>query len=86
MNMHYVYALKSLNNHDLYIGSSDNLRTRFNAHNKGKVKSTKSQRPWKLVYYEAYKSKKDSTKRECQLKMHAVKNELKRRLKNSLEI
>jgi putative endonuclease len=82
--MYYVYALKSLSNNDLYIGYSKDLRTRFEAHNKGKVRSTKSNKPWELVYYEAYKSKDDARKREYQLKQSCYKEDLKKRLKESL--
>jgi putative endonuclease len=84
--MYYVYALKSLMNGDLYIGYSRDLKTRFRAHNQGKVRSTKINKPWKLVYYEAYKSKSDARKREYQLKISCNKEELKKRLKRSLNI
>lgn len=56
--MYYVYALKSLRNSDLYIGYSTDLKRRYSDHNKGLVKSTKPNLPWKLVYYEAYFCKK----------------------------
>ncbi len=83
--MYYVYVLRNSRNRDVYVGYTTNLKERFRTHNLGKVKSTKPDRPWTLVYYEAYKSKLDSTKREKQLKMHAAKNELLARLKNSLK-
>jgi len=82
--MYYVYALKSEKNDDLYIGSCNDLGVRFKQHNCGEVQSTKGYRPWVLVYYEAYRSKRDSGIREKRLKMHAAKNELKERLKFSL--
>lgn len=83
--MYYVYALKSLDNNDLYIGFSKNLKTRINAHNCGRVKSTKPYRPWKLVYYEAYYSNNDARKREYQLKQSCYKEELKKRITESLK-
>jgi len=83
--MHYVYALKSSLNGDLYVGSTENLKNRFKLHNLSKVKSTKAYKPWVLIYYEAYRNKKDATKREKQLKMHTAKNELITRLVNSLK-
>jgi len=52
----------------------------------GKVKSTKPYRPWILIYYEAYKNKKDAAKREKELKMHVAKKCLLKRLTKSLEI
>lgn len=83
--MYYVYVLKSTKNKDIYIGFSNDLKTRYKSHNSGKVKSTKAYRPWKLIYYEAYGVKADATKREKELKMHAAKNELLKRLKKSLK-
>lgn len=83
--MYYVYALKSLINSDIYIGFSDDLRQRFGDHNKGKVKSTKAYRPWKLVYYEAYLNESDARKREKQLKEHKPKKDLSKQMENSLK-
>ncbi|OGM37960.1 excinuclease ABC subunit C, partial [Candidatus Woesebacteria bacterium RIFCSPHIGHO2_12_FULL_38_9] len=62
--MFYAYVLRSVKNGDIYVGYSGNLKARFKLHNIGKVKSTKPYTPWKLLYYEAYISKKDATKRE----------------------
>jgi len=83
--MYYVYALKSLVNGDLYIGSCKDLKVRFKRHNDKKIKSTKAYAPWKLVYYEAYKDKNDASKREKQLKKHRAKLDLIKQIKNSLE-
>jgi putative endonuclease len=83
--MHYVYVLKGIKDNRIYIGFSSDLKSRLKRHNSGKVKSTQFYKPWQLVYYEAFKAKKDATKREKQLKMHAAKDELKGRLKYSLE-
>ncbi len=83
--MFYVYVLKSLKNGDIYIGRTDDLKKRLKRHSGGFARSTKLNRPWKLVYYEAYLDKKDSTKREKQLKMHKPKSDLKLQIKNSLD-
>lgn len=82
---YYVYILKSLKNGDLYVGYSLDLRTRYKNHNNGEVKATKPNKPWKLVYYEAYFDKKDATKRERQLKNHKAKLDLKKQISYSLE-
>ena len=82
--MTYTYLLKSIVNNDIYVGYSSDLKKRFKEHNDGKVKSTKSYRPWILVYYEAYRSKDDASKREKQLKMHKAKSDLLEQIKNSL--
>lgn len=73
-----------MKNNDLYVGHTDDLKRRFNDHNSGKVFSTKPNRPWELIYYESYKSKKDATQREVQLKDHKPKSDLKNQIKYSL--
>ena len=85
-SMYYVYLLKSSKNKDVYVGYTENLKQRFIQHNQGRVKSTKANKPWILVYYEAYKNKKDATRREKQLKKHRVKNEVLSRVRESLKI
>ena len=83
--MFYVYILKSNKDNSLYVGFTDDLRVRLVKHNQGLVKSTKNLRPLILVYYEAYRSKKDALIREKRLK-HFAKGftSLKGRIKNSL--
>ena len=81
--MHYIYALQC-DNKNLYIGYSADLKTRVKRHLSGKVKSTKSKMPLKLVYYEAYLSKSDAARREKQLKEHKAKSDLKKQINNSL--
>lgn len=84
--MFYVYILKSLKNNDIYVGYSIDLRERFKSHNKGQVLSTRYNRPWLLIFYEAYKDNSDTTRREKQLKNHRAKEDLKIQIKNSLEL
>ncbi len=66
--MFYTYILKSLNNNSYYVGSCENVKIRFNLHNKGQVKSTKRYVPWKLIYKEEYKTLSEAMKREIQIK------------------
>jgi putative endonuclease len=84
--MYYVYILISRKDKKLYIGFSDDLKARIKKHNEGKVQSTKYRRPLVLVYYEAYKCKKDALNREKQIK-HFGKaySQLKRKIKKSIE-
>ena len=83
--MYYVYVIKSKNKNWIYIGFTSNLRKRFHEHNLGKVKVTKSRKPFFLVYYETYRSKKDAITREIELKKKSQQKEfLKKRIKNSL--
>jgi putative endonuclease len=44
-----VYFLKSVQNGDIYIGSSNDVTRRVARHNAGGVRSTKGYRPWKLI-------------------------------------
>ncbi len=82
--MHYVYVLKSLKNKDLYIGLTKDLKKRFEQHNSKRVFSTKSNIPWELIYYEAYRSRRDASRKEMQFKKHKAKKDLKIQLKYSL--
>ncbi|MDP3998330.1 MAG: GIY-YIG nuclease family protein [bacterium] len=82
--MFYVYILKSINNGDIYVGFSEDLKQRYKEHNNKRVNSTRINAPWELIYYEAYKNKGDATRREKQLKQHKPKSDLKEQIKFSL--
>jgi putative endonuclease len=82
--MYYVYVLK-LNNNDLYIGYTEDLNKRLITHQSGESRFTKPYRPVKLVYYEAYLSKEDATKREYHLKTGQQRELLKQRLLKSIQ-
>jgi len=62
--MYYVYVLKSLKDNQLYVGFTDNLKRRLEEHNKGKNLSTKSRRPFKLIYFEALPTLEEAVERE----------------------
>ena len=82
--MYYVYILFSEKDKQLYIGFTDNPRSRFKAHSGGFVKSTKNRRPLKLIYYESYLKESDAKRREKYLKEGNGRGELKIQLKDSL--
>ena len=85
--MFYVYMLKSRKDGNLYIGYTTNLKQRFSEHNEGENFSTKSRRPFDLLYYEAYVSQADAKQRERNLKKSAgAITALKRRLPSSLRL
>ncbi len=50
--MWYVYFLE-LNNGDIYVGSTNDLKRRKQSHDKGEVNSTKAQLPITLKSYTA---------------------------------
>ena len=86
--MHYVYILKSQKYKSLkiYIGCTSDLVKRITQHNNKENTSTRYGIPWKLVYYEAFLSKKDATSRERKLKTgSSAIGFLKRRIKDSLD-
>ena len=85
--MHYIYVIKSKRKNWIYIGFTSDLKKRFYEHNKGKARVTEAYKPFTLVYYEAYLSKKDARVREIELKKKGQQKEfLKERIKNSLKI
>lgn len=55
-------------NNSLYIGFTSDLLKRLKEHNSGKSKATKSYRPFKLIFYEAFLNRVDAKSREKYLK------------------
>ena len=80
--MYYVYFLKSIVNADLYIGSCENIEKRLQRHNGGLVRSTKANRPWRLIGNEEYNSRSDAVRRERFLKTGQQRELLKKRFEN----
>jgi len=79
---YYVYVLLSERDGKKYTGYTSNLPLRFEAHQKGKVTSTKHRRPLKLLYFEACLSQLDALRREKYLETHYGKLFLGNRLKS----
>jgi putative endonuclease len=83
--MFKVYVLESIKTKKWYIGfTPSDVIKRLNKHNNGEVVSTKSFRPWRLIYYESYLNRNDATGREKFLKSGAGRSFLKKQLKNYL--
>ena len=66
--MYYTYIIQSQKNGRFYIGSCHNIDIRIERHNAGATPSTKSGRPWKLVYSESYETNSEALKREREIK------------------
>ncbi|MDA2923004.1 GIY-YIG nuclease family protein [Patescibacteria group bacterium AH-259-L07] len=81
--MFYVYILWSSKSKNFYFGYTDNLKERINEHTKGLVKSTKPQRPWRLVFYAAFETKKLAKDFERYLKTGSGKAFAYKRFLNS---
>lgn len=84
-NYYWVYVLFSLKDKKMYIGYTTNIKRRFIQHNLGKTKSTAPRRPFKLLFCEAYISKKDALRRERYFKTDPGKKTLKLMLIESLK-
>jgi putative endonuclease len=82
--MYYVYVLRSLKDHQFYVGFTTDLQKRIVAHNAGKVFSTRSRRPFELIYYEASNKQSDALRREKYLKSTYGKRYIKSRIRDDL--
>ena len=65
---YFTYILHSDKTNRFYIGSTHDIGKRLERHNSGVTPSTKSGRPWTVVYWEEYESKTEAIKREYYLK------------------
>jgi putative endonuclease len=84
MIMFFVYVIESEKDGELYTGSTNDLHRRIKEHNQGLNFSTKGNRPWKYIYYEACLNEQDAKRREHYLKTTQGERLLKRRLKEYL--
>ena len=86
--MMYIYVLKSAKTRFLYTGVTNNLKRRVLEHNSERASRefTNRNKPWKLVYYEAYLSEQDARDREAALKKYGASlGQLRKRIARSLE-
>jgi len=77
----YVYILQNKEKDFIYIGYSEDLKSRLKTHNSGQVISTKHYIPLELIHYEAYKNMKDAKRREEYLKSNKGKTTIMTMLK-----
>ncbi len=80
-----VYVIRSLKDERLYVGMSENAELRLEQHNKGMTTSTKSYKPWELVYVEKLEDRAEARKREKYLKGGSGKEFIKKWLRSSTE-
>lgn len=78
--MYSVYILKSLGKNWFYIGLTHNLDSRLNQHNLGKVKSTKYNRPYKLISHNEFNNRIAARDFEKYLKVRSNKEKILRQL------
>ena len=82
--MYYTYVLHSKKDGKFYTGFTQDLKLRFEQHNKGQVESTKDRGPLAFIYYEACLNRDDATHREKYLKTYHGKAYIRKRLKSYL--
>ena len=80
----YVYVLRSLKDHQFYVGLTRDLPLRVQQHNNGLVSSTKKRVPFELIYWEGCLSESDAAQREKYLKSAWGKRYIKTRLRRYL--
>jgi putative endonuclease len=79
---YYVYILQSLKDFSFYIGQCQDLDCRMSKHFDGMSKYTASKRPWRLVYFEVYQTRREALKREKDIKMMKSKIYIQRLIQN----
>ncbi|XHN46028.1 hypothetical protein O1Q81_02084 [Lonepinella sp. MS14436] len=84
--MFYVYMLYSKDYDEFYLGSTSDLKRRYEQHINGLNQSTKKYKDLKLVYYEAYLTEQSARQREANLKRSGkAYTSLKQRIRESFE-
>lgn len=81
---YYTYLLQSQKSGRWYIGYTQDLRKRFQEHQKNQAGWTKGRGPFNLIYYEACIDINDAIAREKYLKTGMGRRYLKNRLKRFL--
>jgi len=85
MKFFYLYVLKSKNRDFIYVGQTTDLKRRFREHNNREELSTKHYAPFDLIFYEAYRNRKDCLRREEYLKTTKGKTTLRTMLREDLK-
>ena len=71
-NFFYVYIMRSLTEQDrYYVGMTEDLNSRLNLHNAGRVIHTSKFRPWRIETAVAFRSKEKAVAFEKYLKSHS---------------
>ena len=51
-----------------YVGQTSNLNDRLKRHNKGRNRSTKAKKPWKIIWFKEMISRPEAIKLESKIK------------------
>jgi putative endonuclease len=82
--MYYFYILQSIKAKKLYLGQTTDLKNRIASHNNQMNKATKPYAPFELIYYSAFKNKKDCLNCEQYFKTTAGWKRIHRMLENTI--
>jgi len=77
----FVYILQSVKDFSFYVGQCDDLDRRMSKHFDGFSKYTASKGPWRLVYFELWKSRSEALKREKEIKSKKSRKYIERLIK-----
>ncbi len=66
--MYYCYILKSLKDGSFYTGSTKNLKSRLEKHNRKEVTYSSTKAPFKLAWYSVFSTKNKAIEFEMYLK------------------
>lgn len=80
----YTYVLRSLKDGKFYMGYTTDINKRLEEHNNGLNQSTKSRKPFILIYCEICRNKLDAINREDYLKSSKGSKFVAKRLSNYL--
>ena len=67
MSFHF-YILQSTTTGKFYIGHAQDVSTRLQEHNDGRVVSTRGRGPWEIYYTEEFPTRSQASRRERQAK------------------
>ncbi len=79
-----VYILYSKEFDRYYIGQTNNIENRIKRHNSGYVRSTKSNRPWSIVFQAKMKDRSTTMQLESKLKSHKSRDKIEELIKSDL--
>lgn len=83
LRIFFCYILKSFSSSKYYIGSTKNIEERLKLHNSKKVRSTQSDSPWEIVFFESFDLLSDARRRELQIKKWKSRKAIERLIKYS---
>jgi len=64
LNLFHTDIIKSLKDQGYYFGHCHDIDIRISKHNAGRVKSTKSRKPFILHYFESFETKSEAYRKE----------------------